>query len=252
MRFCQSFMTELHRHIGEYRDVPAGDIGVGGREIGFLFGQYRRLTTQHESGVLTGKGLSWGGSQVRTEATGYGTVFFAQEMLASRGESFDGRRVVVSGSGNVAIYAVEKVQELGGTVVAVSDYMKQVQDQIRPWIPEEFSALGTDGFGRSDFRWRLRRHFEVNRHYIAVAALKALADEGYTQPTPIQAQAIPHVLARRDVLGIAQTGTGKTGGFALPVLELLFPGGHPDREQRHGPWLCEAVAKNQRQRGGDN
>ena len=129
MRFCQSFMTELHRHIGEHTDVPAGDIGVGGRELGYLFGQFKRITNRYESGVLTGKGLTWGGSQVRTEATGYGTVFFAQEMLASRGESFDGRRVVVSGSGNVAIYAVEKVQELGGTVVAVSDSGGYVVDE---------------------------------------------------------------------------------------------------------------------------
>ncbi|MEI2774675.1 MAG: NADP-specific glutamate dehydrogenase [Tetrasphaera sp.] len=129
MRFCQSFMTELYRHIGEYRDVPAGDIGVGGRELGYLFGQYKRITNQYESGVLTGKGLSWGGSQVRTEATGYGTVFFAQEMLGTKGQSFDGKRVVVSGSGNVAIYAIEKVHQLGGTVIACSDSNGYVVDE---------------------------------------------------------------------------------------------------------------------------
>ncbi|HEU5126954.1 MAG TPA: NADP-specific glutamate dehydrogenase [Glycomyces sp.] len=129
MRFCQAFMTELYRHIGEYTDVPAGDTGVGGREIGYLFGQYKRITNRYESGVLTGKGLSWGGSQVRTEATGYGTVFFAEEILKARGESFDGKRVVVSGSGNVAIYAVEKVHELGGTVVACSDSCGYVVDE---------------------------------------------------------------------------------------------------------------------------
>ena len=121
MRFCQSFMTELWRHIGEYRDVPAGDIGVGGREIGFLFGQYRRLVNQHESGVLTGKGLTWGGSLARTEATGYGTVYFTNEMLKAKGDSLDGARVIVSGSGNVAIYAIAKAQELGATVVGFSD-----------------------------------------------------------------------------------------------------------------------------------
>ncbi|MFW0789045.1 NADP-specific glutamate dehydrogenase [Gordonia sp. CPCC 205333] len=121
MRFCQSFMTELFRHIGEYTDVPAGDIGVGGREIGYLFGQYKRITNRYESGVLTGKGLAWGGSQVRTEATGYGLAYFVNEMLRTSGESFDGRRVAVSGSGNVAIYAIEKVTELGGTVIACSD-----------------------------------------------------------------------------------------------------------------------------------
>ncbi|MDN4613386.1 NADP-specific glutamate dehydrogenase [Leifsonia sp. F6_8S_P_1B] len=128
MRFCQSFMTELYRHLGEHTDVPAGDIGVGGREIGYLFGQYKRITNRYESGVLTGKGLTWGGSQVRTEATGYGVVFFTQEMLRTRGESLDGKRVVVSGSGNVAIYAIEKVQQLGGTVVACSDSSGYVVD----------------------------------------------------------------------------------------------------------------------------
>jgi glutamate dehydrogenase (NADP+) len=129
MRFCQAFMTELYRHIGEYTDVPAGDIGVGGREIGYLFGQYKRITNRYESGVLTGKGLTWGGSQVRTEATGYGTVFFTDEMLKTQGDSFDGKRVVVSGSGNVAIYAIEKVHELGGTVVACSDSAGHVVDE---------------------------------------------------------------------------------------------------------------------------
>lgn len=121
MRFCQSLMTELSRHIGEYRDVPAGDIGVGGREIGYLFGQYRRMTGRHESGTLTGKGLKWGGSLVRTEATGYGCVYFTQEMMGARGENLSGARVIVSGSGNVAIYAAQKAQELGATVVAMSD-----------------------------------------------------------------------------------------------------------------------------------
>jgi len=121
MRFCQSFMTELHRHIGEYRDVPAGDIGVGGREIGYLFGQYRRLANQHESGVLTGKGLTWGGSLVRTEATGYGCVYLTQEMMKANGDELSGADVIVSGSGNVAIYAIEKAQELGANVVGFSD-----------------------------------------------------------------------------------------------------------------------------------
>ena len=129
MRFCQSFMTELYRHIGEYTDVPAGDIGVGGREIGYLFGQYKRITNRFESGVLTGKGLSWGGSQVRTEATGYGTVFFVDEILKTMNQSLDGKRVVVSGSGNVAIYAIEKVHQLGGVVVACSDSSGYVVDE---------------------------------------------------------------------------------------------------------------------------
>ena len=129
MRFCQAFMTELYRHIGEYTDVPAGDIGVGGREIGYLFGQYKKITNRYESGVLTGKGLTWGGSQVRTEATGYGVVYFTAEVLAARDTGLDGKRVIVSGSGNVAIFAVEKVHELGGTVVACSDSGGYVVDE---------------------------------------------------------------------------------------------------------------------------
>jgi glutamate dehydrogenase (NADP+) len=121
MRFCQSFMTELYRHLGEYTDVPAGDIGVGAREIGYLFGQYKRITNRYESGVLTGKGLDWGGSLVRKEATGYGLAFFVREMLKVHNQSFEDRTCVVSGSGNVAIYAIEKVHQLGGRVVACSD-----------------------------------------------------------------------------------------------------------------------------------
>jgi glutamate dehydrogenase (NADP+) len=129
MRFCQSFMTELYRHIGEYTDVPAGDIGVGGREIGYLFGQYKRITNRYESGVLTGKGVSWGGSLVRPEATGYGVVLFVEEMLKTRGLSLDGQRVIVSGSGNVAINAIAKAQSLGANVVACSDSQGYVVDE---------------------------------------------------------------------------------------------------------------------------
>jgi glutamate dehydrogenase (NADP+) len=120
MKFCQSFMSELFRHLGPNTDVPAGDIGVGGREIGFLFGQYKKLRNAFE-GVLTGKGLNWGGSLIRPEATGYGCVYFAEEMLKTRGESFEGKTVSVSGSGNVAQYACEKVNQLGGKVVTLSD-----------------------------------------------------------------------------------------------------------------------------------
>lgn len=129
MRFCQSFMTELYRHLGEYTDVPAGDIGVGGREIGYLFGQYKRIANRYESGVLTGKGLDFGGALVRTEATGYGLVFFTQEMLKSRGQGLAGKTCIVSGSGNVAIYAIEKVQQLGGKVVACSDSDGVIYDE---------------------------------------------------------------------------------------------------------------------------
>jgi len=121
MRFCQSFMTELQRHVGEYTDVPAGDIGVGAREVGYMFGQYKRITNRYEAGVLTGKGLIYGGSRARKEATGYGAAVFVQCMLRTRNTDFEGKKVVVSGSGNVAIYTMEKIISLGGKVVACSD-----------------------------------------------------------------------------------------------------------------------------------
>ncbi|MDW9820698.1 NADP-specific glutamate dehydrogenase [Sinorhizobium meliloti] len=129
MRFCQSLMTELHRHLGEYTDVPAGDIGVGGREIGYMFGQYKRLTNRYEAGVLTGKALFYGGSRARKEATGYGATYFVQRMIATKGLDFEGKRVTVSGSGNVAIYTMEKVIKFGGKIVACSDSNGYVVDE---------------------------------------------------------------------------------------------------------------------------
>ncbi|MFQ7119512.1 MAG: NADP-specific glutamate dehydrogenase [Intestinibacter sp.] len=129
MRFCQSFMTELYRHIGPDTDVPAGDIGVGGREIGYLYGQYKRIRNANNQGVLTGKGLTFGGSLARTEATGYGLVYFVEEMLKEAGKTIEGKRVVVSGSGNVAIYAVQKAQSLGAKVVAMSDSNGYIVDE---------------------------------------------------------------------------------------------------------------------------
>ena len=128
MRFCQSFMTELSRHIGQHTDVPAGDIGVGGREIGFMFGQYKRIKNEF-TGVLTGKGLNWGGSLIRPEATGYGAVYFAQEMLKTKNESFKNKTVTISGSGNVAQFAAEKVIELGGKVITLSDSSGTIYDK---------------------------------------------------------------------------------------------------------------------------
>ncbi|GAA0872675.1 NADP-specific glutamate dehydrogenase [Gangjinia marincola] len=128
MRFCQSFMTELTRHIGPNTDVPAGDIGVGAREIGFMFGQYKRIQNEF-TGILTGKGLSYGGSKMRPEATGYGNVYFMQSMLATRDEKIKGKNVVISGSGNVAQYAAEKIIQLGGTVIAMSDSSGYIHDQ---------------------------------------------------------------------------------------------------------------------------
>jgi glutamate dehydrogenase (NADP+) len=163
MRFCQSYMTELYRHLGEYTDVPAGDIGVGGREIGYLFGQYKRLTNRYEAGVLTGKGLVYGGSRARTEATGYGATYFVQRMLETRGSSFDGKRVVVSGSGNVAVYTIEKVQELGGKVVACSDSSGYVVDEqgIDLELLKEIKEVGRERISKYAAR-QSRAHFVEN------------------------------------------------------------------------------------------
>jgi len=162
MRFCQSFMTELYRHLGEYTDVPAGDIGVGGREIGFLFGQYKRITNRYESAVLTGKGLDWGGSLVRTEATGYGAAYFMDEMLKVRGDSLDGKTVVVSGSGNVAIYTIEKIHELGGKVVACSDSDGFVYD-------EKGINLESVKLLKEVQRARIKEYIEIHKHAKYVA-----------------------------------------------------------------------------------
>ena len=130
MRFCQSYMVELYRHIGHFTDVPAGDIGVGPREIGYLFGRYKRITNRFEAGALTGKETVWGGSMARVEATGYGCVYFMEEMLKTLGESFESKTCLVSGSGNVAIYAIEKIQEeFGGKVVACSDSDGVIYDE---------------------------------------------------------------------------------------------------------------------------
>ncbi|WP_019589221.1 MULTISPECIES: NADP-specific glutamate dehydrogenase [unclassified Thioalkalivibrio] len=129
MRFCQSLITEMYRYLGEYTDVPAGDIGVGQREVGYMFGQYKRLTNRFESGVFTGKGLDWGGSRARTEATGYGAVFFTQEMLKARNDSLEGKRVVISGAGNVAVFATQKAQQLGAKVIACSDSRGVILDE---------------------------------------------------------------------------------------------------------------------------
>ena len=128
MRFCQSFMTELSRHIGPNTDVPAGDIGVGGREIGYLFGQYKRLRNEF-TGVLTGKGIDWGGSLIRPEATGYGTVYFAQNMMATKKQNLKNKVVAISGSGNVAQYACEKATQLGAKVVTLSDSSGHIYDK---------------------------------------------------------------------------------------------------------------------------
>jgi len=155
MKFCQSFMTELYRHIGTNTDVPGGDIGVGGREIGFMFGQYKRIKNAFE-GVLTGKGLNWGGCLIRPEATGYGTVYFAEEMLKTRNETFEGKKVAISGSGNVAQYAAEKVLDLGGIPVSFSDSAGSIYDEAG--IDREKLAYIMDL--KNNYRGRIKEYTE--------------------------------------------------------------------------------------------
>ncbi len=162
MRFCQSLMTELYRHIGEFTDVPAGDIGVGAREVGYLFGQYKRITNRYESGVMTGKNPAWGGSLVRKEATGYGTVYFVREMLNAIGQHLEGKLAVVSGAGNVAIYAIEKLQEFSVKVVACSDSSGVIYD-------DRGIDLGTVKELKEQSRQRIEKYLEVhpNAKYLA-------------------------------------------------------------------------------------
>ena len=241
MRFCQSFMTELYRHLGEYTDVPAGDIGVGTREIGYLFGQYKRITNRYESGMITGKGTDWGGALVRTEATGYGTVFFLEQMLAARGDSLDGKDVLVSGSGNVAIYAIEKVQQLGGRAIACSDssgvvhdpkgidvaLLKQVKEVERGRVQDYAAARGADvRFKAGGNIWDLRAQVALpcatqnelsGRDAMTLLRNGCIAvAEGANMPTT------PEGVKAFQAAGIAY-GPGKAanaGGVATSALEM--------------------------------
>ncbi|WNB85815.1 NADP-specific glutamate dehydrogenase [Cellulomonas sp. ATA003] len=225
MRFCQSFMTELYRHIGEHTDVPAGDIGVGGREIGYLFGQYKRITNRYESGVLTGKGLTWGGSLVRTEATGYGTVLFAERMLATRGMAMEGLRVSVSGGGNVAIYAIAKAQDLGARVVTFSDSSGYVVDD---------AGIDLD---------LLREIKEVRRgraaDYVAARSSARLVTDGSVWDVPVDValpcatqneltEADARALLKSDVVAVAEGANMPTTPEAAAALQgagvLFGPG----------------------------
>lgn len=240
MRFCQSFMTELYRHLGEYTDVPAGDIGVGGREIGYMFGQYKRITNRYESGVLTGKGLDWGGSLVRTEATGYGTVVFAQEMLKTKGETLDGKRVTVSGSGNVAIYAAQKVAQLGGTVIGFSDssgyvvdeagidldLLRQIKEVERGRVSDYVARRSSAELGRSGSIWDVpvdvalpcATQNELNGDQAVTLiknGVKAVA-EGANMPTTPEGV---HAFQDADVL-FAPGKAANAGGVATSALEM--------------------------------
>ncbi|QEO14267.1 NADP-specific glutamate dehydrogenase [Agromyces intestinalis] len=244
MRFCQSFMTELHRHIGEYTDVPAGDIGVGRREIGYLFGQYKRITNRYESGVLTGKGITWGGSLMRTEATGYGAVYFTQHMLETRGMSFDGLDVLVSGSGNVAIYSIEKVHALGGKVVGASDssgsvydpagidveLLRDVKEQRRARIDQYVAERPGATFLPGERVWQIAREHRVSvalpsatQNELDDADAKLLIDagvvavaEGANMPTTPAATA----LFRQAGVLFGPGKAANAGGVATSALEM--------------------------------
>jgi len=240
MRFCQSFMTELYRHIGDQVDVPAGDIGVGGREIGYLFGQYRRLSGRHESGVLTGKGKGWAGAEVRTEATGYGAVFFAQEMLNRAGEGIEGRRALVSGSGNVAIYAIEKIKQLGGTPVTASDssgyivdeqgvdveLLKQIKEVERGRISEYAERRPSASFVSGGFVWDVPAELafpcatqneldERGARALLGGGVRAVA-EGANMPTTPEAV---QLFQQSGVL-FAPGKAANSGGVATSALEM--------------------------------
>lgn len=240
MRFCQSFMTELQRHIGDKIDVPAGDIGVGGREIGYLFGQYRRINNVYESGVLTGKGLQWGGSLVRTEATGYGAVYFTQEMMSAEGERLDGAKVIVSGSGNVAIYAIAKAQELGATVVGFSDssgyvstpdgvdveLLQEVKEKRRERVSEYAKEASEAEFHENGNIWEIEADVALpcaTQNELDGESAKLLADNGVKYVAeganmPCTPEAI-EVFRKRKVR-FAPGKAANAGGVATSALEM--------------------------------
>ncbi len=239
MAFCQSFMSELFRHIGADTDVPAGDIGVGGREIGYLYGQYKKLTTRYE-GVLTGKGLTYGGSLARTQATGYGLVYFVDEILKTKGDSLNGKTIVVSGSGNVAIYATEKAQQLGGKVVALSDSTGWVYDKdgidlnavkeikevkrgrIREYTDYRPNAEYHDGKGiwsiPCDIALPCATQNELNADDAAVLIKNGckLVGEGANMPTTLEAT---ELLQSKGVI-FAPGKAANAGGVATSALEM--------------------------------
>ena len=243
MRFCQSFMSELYRHIGQDVDVPAGDIGVGAREIGYLFGQYRKLKNAYEAGVLTGKGLEYGGSLARKEATGYGLIYFMREMLKANSMNLDGKTVLISGSGNVAIYACEKAQQYGAKVVAMSDsngciydsngikldVIKQIKEVERGRIKEYAARVsGSEYIETTDVRpiWRIKADIALpcaTQNEINLDDAKALVangiravGEGANMPTNLEA--IEYFLSKGILLAPAKAANA--GGVATSALEM--------------------------------
>lgn len=255
MRFTQSFMTELQKHIGPDTDVPAGDIGVGGREIGYMFGQYKRLNG-YENGVLTGKGLTYGGSLARTEATGYGAVYFAEQMLKARGEDFTGKTAIVSGSGNVAIYATEKLHELGAKVVAVSDssgyvyheagidldLLKELKEVKRARISEYvdthtdaiFTPAGGDSIWtlKADLAFPCATQNELNEEDAKTLVANGViaVTEGANMPSTLKAIDVFHEAGV--LFGPAKAANA--GGVAVSALEMA-------QNSQRTPWSFEEV-----------
>ena len=243
MRFCQSFMTELYRHIGPSIDVPAGDIGVGAREIGYLFGQYKKIVNSHDS-VLTGKGLNWGGSLIRTEATGYGNVYFANEMLSTINENFEGKHVLVSGAGNVAQYTIEKATQMGGKVISVSDSRGTIIDEDGiyaeklEWIKNQKNVIrGSLADYTKEFKYAKyhegRRPWQLvkadialpsaTQNEISLEEAKTLVEngticvsEGANMPTT--ADAVDYLLDNKILFGPGKAGNA--GGVATSGLEM--------------------------------
>lgn len=241
MRFCQSFMTELHRHIGPNLDVPAGDIGVGGREIGYLYGQYKRLRG-NDQGVLTGKGLTFGGSLARTEATGYGLVYFVKHLLANSDDSFQGKTVLVSGSGNVAIYAIEKVHALGGLVVTASDssgyiydpegidldLLKDIKEVKRERLTEYAKARPSATYVAGESVWQHQVKADIalpcaTQNEIDTEGAKRLIENGVK--IVAEGANMPTTLAAVDILHAEQITycpgkAANAGGVAVSALEM--------------------------------
>ena len=244
MRFCQSFMSELYKHIGQDVDVPAGDIGVGGREIGYLFGQYRKLKNAYEAGGLTGKGLEYGGSLARTEATGYGLIYFMREMLKANGKDLSGKTVIISGSGNVAIYACEKATQYGAKVVAMSDsngciydpagikldVIKQIKEvergRIKEYAARVAGAVYTESKGEERPIWKIKADIALpcaTQNEIKLEDAKALVEngviavgEGANMPTNLEA--IEYFLSKGILLAPAKAANA--GGVATSALEM--------------------------------
>ena len=244
MRFCQSFMTELYRHIGQDVDVPAGDIGVGGREIGYLFGQYKRIRNAYEGGVLTGKDISYGGSLVRKEATGYGLIFYVREMLNANGKSFEGKTVTISGSGNVAIYAAEKVMQQGAIVVAMSDscgciydkngidldLIKQIKEvergRIKEYLREHSDAEYMERTNEDSPIWNIKADIALpcaTQNEVTLNSAKKLVEngviaigEGANMPCTLEAT---NYFLEQGVL-VAPAKAANAGGVATSAIEM--------------------------------